>query len=128
MYTHLILQLDIDNPHSHYLQYRTGDKGWFSVDTMQSPLTLILAQIVTIKFRFGQEGNIISEPPSAVNEDKTNNGDDDSNKAQSSHEGSTLNDFFASIFLHLMVNEKVDPRECQKAIFIRSLNDYDLDT
>jgi hypothetical protein len=128
MYTHLILWLDIDNPHLCYLQYQTGDKGWFSVDTTQSPLTLILAQIITIKFHFGQEGNIVSEPPSAVNKDKTNNGDDNSNKAQSSHEGSTSNNFFASIFLHLMVNEKVDPKECQKAIFVRSLNDYDLNT
>ncbi|KAF9511126.1 hypothetical protein BS47DRAFT_1364075 [Hydnum rufescens UP504] len=109
--------------------YCTGDHGWFANDITTSPLTLIHAQIINIKFCFNQEDTTL-EPPTTPNNDEANTNDSDSHKVQSSHNGfnSKSKDPFASVFLHLLVEDKVDPKTCPRAIFVRTLQDYNLDT
>ncbi|KAF9513629.1 hypothetical protein BS47DRAFT_1362342 [Hydnum rufescens UP504] len=129
IYTHLMMRLDINNPQSCYLQYRTGDHGWFHQQRYDISSYSYPPQIVNIKFHFNQE-DTTSEPPTTPNSDEANTNDSDSHKAQSSHDGfdSKPKDSFASVFLHLLVEDKVDPETCLRAIFVRTLQDYDLDT
>ncbi|KAF9510077.1 hypothetical protein BS47DRAFT_1364781 [Hydnum rufescens UP504] len=62
-------RFNINNPQSHYLQYHTGDHGWFANNIAASSLTLIHAQIINIKFCFNQ-GNTTLEPPMTPNNDE----------------------------------------------------------
>ncbi|KAF9509939.1 hypothetical protein BS47DRAFT_1396459 [Hydnum rufescens UP504] len=64
----------------------TDQGGWFANNITTSPLTLIHAQIINIKFHFNQE-DTTSEPPTTPNSDEANTNDSDSHKAQLSHNG-----------------------------------------
>ncbi|KAF9511551.1 hypothetical protein BS47DRAFT_1363790 [Hydnum rufescens UP504] len=127
--THRLLQLSFTSDMPISKKYHTSDHGWFANDITTSPLTLIHAQIINIKFHFNQE-DTTSEPPTTPNTNEANTNNSDSHKVQSSHNGfnSKSKDPFTSVFLHLLVEEKVDPETCLRAIFVRTLQDYDLDT